>query len=179
MAGILRAVALPKVGGDTLWANTASAYEELPEVLQRLADALWALHTNTSTYNSARRHPKAVSTAYETEQPVVRVHPETGERNLLLGFHAQNLLSVNRQDSERLMRILQDHITRPENTVRWRWELGDVAFWDNRATQHYGIGDFIERRQLHRVSLEGDVPISVDGRRSVVKRKEEWQPPHG
>jgi len=167
---------LPSRGGDTMWANTASAYEHLPQVLRDAADKLWALHTNMSEYNAARRHPTAVSMAYETEQPVVRVHPETGERTLLLGFHAQRLLGLSRQDSARLIGVFQDHITLPENTVRWHWELGDVAMWDNRATQHYGVGDFGERRELHRVSVAGDIPVSVDGRHSVVRRKESWRP---
>jgi taurine dioxygenase len=176
MAGILHAITLPSTGGDTMWANTASAYEQLPEPLRELANRLWALHTNTSEYNAARRHPNAVSTAYEAEHPLVRVHPETGERTLVLGFHAQKILNVSRQDSARLISIFQDHITRPENTVRWCWALGDVVFWDNRATQHYGVGDFTEKRELHRVSLEGDVPVSLDGRRSILRRKEEWRP---
>jgi alpha-ketoglutarate-dependent taurine dioxygenase len=176
MAGILHAVTLPAVGGDTLWANTATAYEHLPSALRDLADKLWALHTNTSEYNAGRRHPNTVSTAYETEQPVVRVHPETGERSLLLGFHAQRLVGLNRQDSARVMGMYQDHITRPENMVRWHWALGDLVLWDNRATQHYGAGDFSEQRVLHRVSLEGDAPVSVDGRRSVPRRKEPWSP---
>ncbi len=175
MAGILTPVELPSYGGDTLWANTAAAYESLPEPLKELADRLWAVHANTSQYNSARRHPKAVSWIFEAEHPVVRVHPETGERLLLLGFHAQRLVGMSKHDSPRLIQIFQDHITRPENTVRWHWELGDVAFWDNRTTQHYGIGDFTERRQLHRVSLLGDVPVGVDGRPGKLLRKEEFR----
>jgi alpha-ketoglutarate-dependent taurine dioxygenase len=176
LAGILHATRLPSTGGDTMWANTASAYENLPPPLQELANSLWALHTNLSEYNAARRHSGATSTAYETEQPLVRVHPETGERALVLGFHAQRLVGLSRQDSARLMGIFQDHVTLPENTVRWRWEVGDVAMWDNRSTQHYGVGDFRERRELHRVSVDGDIPVSVDGRRSVVRRKEAWNP---
>jgi alkyl sulfatase len=175
MAGILTPVMLPSSGGDTMWANTASAYEELPQVLRDLADQLWVIHSNMGGFNAARRHPKAISTAYEAEHPLVRVHPETGERTLVLGFHARQIVGLGRPDSDRLIQIFQDHITRPENTVRWQWAMGDVAFWDNRATQHYGIGDFSEKRQLHRVSLQGDVPISVDGRRSILRRKEEFR----
>ena len=65
---------------------------------------------------------------------------------------------------------------RLENTVRWTWSLGDVAIWDKRATQHYGIGDFTESREMHRVTIDGDVPVSVDGRRSVARRKERKTP---
>jgi len=181
LASILRAVQLPTKGGDTVWANTAAAYEHLPESLRDLADKLWALHTNAYDYAATRpeasadriRHHASVfaSTVYETEHPLVRVHPETGERTLLLGNFAQKIIGLNREDSARLINIFQDHITRLENTVRWNWTLGDVAIWDNRATQHYGIGDFTEKRELHRVTIDGDLPVSVDGRRSVARTK--------
>jgi len=117
-----------------------------------------------------RAEQGAGSTVFQAEHPLVRVHPETGERTLLLGYHAQKFLGLNRADSARLIGLFQDHITRPENTVRWHWALGDVALWDNAATQHYGIGDFGEKRVLHRSSIEGEVPISIDGRRSVLRR---------
>jgi alpha-ketoglutarate-dependent taurine dioxygenase len=171
--GILHAVTLPAVGGDTLWANTASAYEHLPEPLRVLADTLWVLHSNTFDYEEAaknRAEQGAGSTVFQAEHPLVRVHPETGERTLVLGYHAQKFLGLNRADSARLIGLYQDHITRPENTVRWHWALGDVALWDNAATQHYGIGDFSEKRVLHRSSIEGEIPVSIDGRRSVRRR---------
>ncbi len=169
--GILHAVTLPAVGGDTLWASTADAYEHLPPVLRELAGNLWVLHTNTfDAEDAGKNRASAPPAIYQSEHPLVRVHPETGERTLLLGYFAKKFLGLNRVDSERLIGIFQDHITRPENTVRWHWALGDVACWDNRATQHYGIGDFMERRELHRVSIEGEVPVGIDGRRSVMRR---------
>ncbi|HEY4986819.1 MAG TPA: TauD/TfdA family dioxygenase [Bradyrhizobium sp.] len=182
LASILRAVNLPPKGGDTVWANTAAAYEHLPLPLRELADKLWALHTNAYDYAATRpdaspdrlKHHATVfaSTTYETEHPLVRIHPETGERTLLLGNFAQKIIGLNREDSARLINIFQDHITRLENTVRWHWAPGDVAIWDNRATQHYGIGDFTEARELHRVTIDGDVPLGADGRHSVTRRKE-------
>jgi len=182
LASILRAVILPSKGGDTMWANTAAAYDHLPLPLRDLADKLWAVHTNAYDYAAVRpdvtaeraKHHREVfsSTIYETEHPLVRIHPETGERTLLLGNFAQKIISLNRDDSARLIAIFQDHITRLENTVRWQWALGDVAIWDNRATQHYGIGDFSEARELHRVTIDGDVPLGADGRHSITRRKE-------
>jgi taurine dioxygenase len=182
LASILRAVKLPSKGGDTVWANTAEAYKRLPEPLRDLADKLWAVHTNAFDYAAVRpeatterlkRHDQVFSsTVYETEHPLVRVHPETGERTLVLGNFAQRFVGLSGADSARLKSIFQDHITQLENTVRWRWSPGDVAIWDNRATQHYGIGDFTEARELHRVTIDGDVPVSVDGKRSVTRRKE-------
>ncbi|MEI9887641.1 MAG: TauD/TfdA family dioxygenase [Rhizomicrobium sp.] len=179
LASILRAVKLPSRGGDTVWANTAEAYVRLPEPLRELADKLWAIHSNGYDYAAVRpnatakrlEHHRTVfaATVYETEHPLVRVHPETGERTLVLGNFAQRIVGLNREDSARLIAIFQEHITRLENTVRWTWAPGDVAIWDNRATQHYGIGDFTEGRELHRVTIDGDVPVSVDGRRSTTR----------
>jgi taurine dioxygenase len=181
LASILRAVKLPSRGGDTVWANTAEAYIRLPEPLRDLADKLWAIHSNGYDYAAVRPNATAerlehhrnvfAATVYETEHPLVRVHPETGERTLVLGNFAQRIVGLNRDDSARIIAIFQEHITRLENTVRWTWAPGDVAIWDNRATQHYGIGDFTESRELHRVTIDGDVPLSVDGRRSITRVK--------
>ncbi|MEU2544186.1 TauD/TfdA family dioxygenase [Streptomyces roseolus] len=174
---ILRAVVVPPYGGNTLWANTATAYENLPEPLRRLADGLRAVHSNAYDYAALR--PDAVpeqlarfrdvfaSTKFLTEHPVVRVHPETGERALLLGNFVQRISGLTGADSRALVDLFQAHVERPENTVRWQWRAGDVAIWDNRATQHYGVDDSDDHdRKLRRVTIDGDVPIGVDGRAS-------------
>ncbi|MGC0421442.1 TauD/TfdA dioxygenase family protein [Embleya sp. AB8] len=177
LASILRAVKLPDVGGDTLWANTATAYEGLPDELKAFAGSLRAVHSNRHDYaaadpdgfSEAQLEYREVfeSTVYETEHPVVRIHPVTGERTLLLGAFVRRLVGFDAADSAALIALLQSHVTRVENTVRWQWRAGDVAIWDNRATQHRVIRDFVEtRRLLHRVTIDGDVPVGVDGRRS-------------
>jgi taurine dioxygenase len=182
-ASILRAVTVPDHGGDTVWANTATAYESLPPVLRTLADSLRAIHSNAYDYATTRTDatPEALkryrevftSTVYETEHPLVRVHPETGERTLVLGNFFKNFVGLSSADSARLYAILQDHITKLENTVRWRWAAGDVAIWDNRATQHYAINDYgDQRRVMRRVTLAGDVPVGPDGRESVSHKPE-------
>jgi taurine dioxygenase len=182
-ASILRAVVSTASGGDTVWANTAEAYDRLPDELRALADNLWALHTNAYDYAAAKtgatqaqieRHKNVfAATVYETEHPVVRVHPVTGERTLVLGQFVKSLVGFSTTDSRRLLDILQDHVTRLENTVRWRWTAGDVAIWDNRATQHYAIDDYgDQRRVMRRVTLNGDVPVSIDGRSSRVVKPE-------
>ncbi|WP_448316747.1 TauD/TfdA dioxygenase family protein [Streptomyces sp. CO7] len=176
---ILRAEVIPPYGGNTLWANTATAYAELPEPLRLLADNLRGLHTNDYDYAAVR--PGAVSAellqhrevftsvAFRTEHPVVRLHPETGERTLILGNFLQRFAGLDGRDSRALFTVLQSHVERPENTVRWQWRAGDVAIWDNRATQHYGVDDSDDHeRTLRRVTVDGDVPIGVDGRRSVL-----------
>lgn len=176
-ASILRAISIPEAGGDTLWANTATAYEHLPEPLKVLVDGLRAVHSNAYDYANvfAGAVPERIekhravftSTVYETEHPVVRVHPETGERTLLLGHFIKNLVGLTSADSQRLLAILQDHVIKPENTVRWRWTAGDVAIWDNRATQHRAIADFGQQhRHLRRATIAGDVPVGIDGRPS-------------
>ena len=107
---------------------------------------------------------------FETEHPVVRVHPETGERSLVLGYFIQRLIGQTIGNSRTLFDLLQSHVTRPENTVRWRWQAGDVAFWDNQATQHYAVNDYGEQpRVMRRVTLAGDVPVSIDGLRSKAR----------
>ena len=181
-ASVLRAVELPEFGGNTLWANTAAAYNALPAPLKALAESLRAVHTNAFDYAArlglredlAENREIAelfrqvfVSTAFKTEHPVVRVHPETGEKSLLLGAFTQSLVGLTSDDSRQLIALFQRYIERPENTVRWQWQVGDVAIWDNRATQHYAVNDFGDQpRVVRRITLDGDVPVGADGRSS-------------
>lgn len=167
--------------GATTWASTVAAYEQLPKPLRSLVDDLWATHTNLYDYASsgasggvsaerrAAYYTEFTSSRYETVHPVVRVHPETGERSLLLGQFVKSFQDLPSAEFASLFQLLQARITKLENTFRWNWRLGDVAMWDNRATQHYGIADFGEQqRELHRVTLAGDVPVDVYGRRSQI-----------
>jgi taurine dioxygenase len=182
-ASILRAITLPGYGGSTLWASTAAAYEQLPEPLKCLAENLWALHTNRYDYVTTEsalsmtpltEAQRAFRQAFEkpdyrTEHPVVRVHPETGERTLLAGDFVRSFVGLDSHESSVLLELLQRRITMPENTIRWNWEQGDVAIWDNRATQHRAIDDYDgQHRLMHRVTLMGDVPVNVHGERSRV-----------
>ena len=175
---VLRAITLPPYGGDTSWANTVTAYESLLPALKAFAEQLRALHSNDYDYAARsgggvqeksandQRHFAEVftSTVYQTEHPVVRVHPETGERSLLLGQFVRRILGVSASDSRHLFDLFQQHVTRLENTVRWRWAPGDLAMWDNRATQHYAIDDYADLpRTMHRVTVAGDLAVGVDG----------------
>ncbi|SIR62500.1 taurine dioxygenase [Pseudomonas sp. B10] len=177
-ASILRSVVAPAFGGDTLWANTATAYSGLPIELRELADKLTAVHSNEYDYAGAKpdvsaekleRYRKVfTSTVYETEHPVVRVHPISGEKSLLLGHFVKRIKGYSQADSAHLFGLLQSHVIRQENTVRWRWQAGDVAIWDNRSTQHYAIDDYgTQDRVVRRVTLKGEVPVGVSGQRSL------------
>ncbi|MBD3927435.1 TauD/TfdA family dioxygenase [Nocardioides cavernae] len=178
---VLRAVHLPPYGGNTVWANTVAAYDALPAPLRALVDDLWAVHTNS--YDYAQRDEESdepdanytradfASQLFETEHPVVRVHPETGERSLVLGHFVKAFTGLNTAESIALFTLLQNRVTRLENTIRWTWQPGDVAVWDNRATQHYAVADFgTEYREMARITVAGDVPVSIDGRPSRVIR---------
>jgi alpha-ketoglutarate-dependent sulfate ester dioxygenase len=181
---LLHAVVIPPVGGDTLWANTVTAYQSLPAELRDLADRLRIVHTNDYDYAAVAyreerddviraKRREFVSTVYETEHPAVRVHPETEERSLVLGGFARSVAGFSPQASRDLIGVLQDYVTRPEHTVRWQWRVDDLAIWDNRATQHYAIFDYgREHRRGERVTVAGPVPVGVDGRPSVALRGE-------
>ena len=179
---VLRGVVIPLFGGDTVWANTVAAYDGLPAALKTLAESLWAVHSNLYDYAAARPQASAAavkqyedvftSTVYETEHPVVRVLPRTGERSLVLGHFVRRFVGYSQSDSNHLFEMLQSHVTRLENTVRWRWNAGDVAMWDNTATQHCAINDYgDQKRVVRRSTIRGEVPVSVDGRTSVTRCK--------
>lgn len=162
--------------------HTETADAQLPPALRALAENLWAVHTSTYDYAAdhdgrheqvpatVRAHREEFESAYfETEHPVVRVHPETGERVLLLGHFVKRFVGLGSTESAALFGLLQARITKLENTVRWSWEPGDLAIWDNRATQRYAVADYDDQfRRLSRVTLAGDIPVDVQGRPSRV-----------
>ena len=171
----LRSIVIPPYGGETLIANAAAAYRDLPDPLRHLADELWAVHTNQFDY----ARPEKVSAAhreydetfqsvvYEAEHPVVRVHPLTGERGLFIGGFVRRISGVSSSESSALLKIFQSYVTRPENVLRWSWSPNQLLVFDNRITQHYAIDNYDDApRRLNRVTVAGDVPVSVDGRRS-------------
>lgn len=181
-ASLLRAVTLPEYGGTTTWASTEAAYDQLPAPLRALTENLWAVHTNlfdyAADYDGRREALTATEREYrdefyseyfETEHPVVRIHPETGRKVLVLGHFIKQFVGMGVAESTALLALLQNRVTKLENTVRWSWELGDLAVWDNRATQHYAVADYDDQhRRLSRVTLAGDIPVDVHGQRSRV-----------
>ncbi|MEV6296991.1 TauD/TfdA family dioxygenase [Streptomyces sp. NPDC051896] len=173
-ATILRAETVPPYGGDTTWANLAAAYAGLSAPVRAFVDGLRAEHRLGVGYQ-----PRPTDDAYVrhlldhqvvSEHPLVRVHPETGERVLFVnGYYVEEIVGLSRPESAAILEMLVEQAVRPEYTVRFRWEPGSVAFWDNRATIHLAPGDNAHLgfpRIMHRVMLAGDVPVGVDGKPS-------------
>jgi len=169
-ASILRAEAVPAFGGDTAWSNLVAAYEGLSEPLRRLADGLRAEHrflAGSEADDGGRYSERINKNLLVAVHPVVRVHPETGERALFVnpGF-TKKILGLSAAESRQILDLLFSQIARPAYTVRFRWQPGDIAFWDNRATAHLAPEDLEHldvERTLHRVTLIGDRPIGPDG----------------
>jgi taurine dioxygenase len=175
-ASTLRSITIPPYGGETLIANSAAAYRDLPEPLRALADTLWAEHTNDYDYavpdeeideEKATQRAQFTSIKYRTAHPVVRVHPLTGERGLFIGGFAQRIVGLSVGESRKILDLLQAYVTRPENILRWRWSPNQLVLFDNRITQHYAIDNYDGLpRRLHRVTVAGDVPVGIEGKES-------------
>lgn len=171
----LRSITIPPYGGETLIASSAAAYASLPEPLKVLAESLWAVHSNEYDYARAEAltdqqqqyQDVFQSTVYESLHPVVRVHPETGEKGLFIGGFTRRIQGLSDTESREIIRLLQAHVTRPENILRWSWKPGQVLVFDNRITQHYAIDNYDSQpRKLSRITVAGDVPVGVNGERS-------------
>lgn len=156
---ILNMIECPPVGGDTMWASAYAAFEGLSAPLQDLCCGLTALHDATP-------HGKPELT---TIHPVVRVHPETGRRSLFVNEHfTRRIVELSHEESETLLGYLFRWIARPPFTVRYQWQQGTIAMWDNRCTQHYVLSDFDQQRIIQRVTVMGDTPEGAEQPR--------WQP---
>jgi alpha-ketoglutarate-dependent taurine dioxygenase len=167
MASMLRAVIVPEAGGDTMWADTRAAYETLGPPLRRFCDELAAYHYDEYYAQAvAEGHGnvwegKKLTQLLPALHPVVRVHPETGRKNLFVNPNfTLALKDFPKAQGDGLLRVLYDHMTDPTFIVRYHWRPGTLAFWDNRSTMHFGIFDYgEERRLMHRVTLRGDRPF--------------------
>ena len=171
-ASILRGVVIPPYGGDTQFTNLAAAYAALSPTLRGFLDGLRAIHGYGEVTTSALTSTKRKS--FSSEHPLIRVHPETGERVLFVSpAFLRSIVGLSARESQVLLEFLWEHIVRPEFVVRFRWQPGDIAIWDNRATSHLAPEDIFDTdfdRQLYRVTLAGDIPVGVDGQpsRSIV-----------
>ena len=173
MGCVLRCIECPPVGGDTMWANMALAYERLPEQVKAVIDPLRARHSIECTFGAAMPIEKrlALKAQYpDAEHPVVRTHPETGEKVLFVSgfathftnFHTPANVRVGQdftQGASSLLQYLINQAAIPEYQVRWRWKPNSMAMWDNRSTQHYAVMDYPPcHRKMERAGIIGDRP---------------------
>ena len=170
LGAVLSAKQLPAFGGDTLWASGIAAFEGLSKPLQVLLDGLTATHDFTKSFPLERfgSTPEDLARWEQTRKnnpplshPVVRTHPVSGRKSLFVneGFTTK-INELSEAESDAILKLLFAHATRPEYTIRWRWQENDVAFWDNRVTQHYAVDDYRpNRRVMHRATILGDAPF--------------------
>lgn len=174
MGCVLRCVECPPVGGDTMWANMALAYAKLPDAIKSEISSLRARHSIEASFGAAMPIAKrlALHTQFpDAEHPVVRTHPETGEKVLFVNsftthftnFHTSDRIRYGQdytQGTSSLLQYLISQAAIPEYQVRWRWQPGSVAIWDNRCTQHYAVMDYPpSHRKMERAGIMGDTPF--------------------
>ena len=173
MGCVLRCIECPPVGGDTQWANMVLAYERLPDSVKQQIEGLRARHSIEATFGAAMPLEKRLALKAQfpdAEHPVVRTHPETGEKVLFVNaftthftnFHTPDRVRYGQdytQGSAALLQYLINQAMVPEYQVRWRWQPGSVAIWDNRSTQHYAVMDYPPcHRKMERAGIIGDKP---------------------
>ncbi|WP_439687801.1 Alpha-ketoglutarate-dependent taurine dioxygenase [Cupriavidus oxalaticus] len=174
LGAVLRCRECPPVGGDTMWANMVLAYENLPDHVKAQIADLRARHSIEASFGAAmpiERRLALKSQFPDAEHPVVRTHPETGERVLFVNgftthftnFHTPARVRFGQDHSpggSDLLRYLVTQAYIPEHQVRWRWKKNSVAIWDNRSTQHYAVMDYPPcHRRMDRATIIGDRPF--------------------
>jgi taurine dioxygenase len=164
MGSILQCMMKPSLGGDTCWASMYEAYNTLSKPMQTLVDGLTALHTIAPLAARSKIVAKAVGDKVHTwpvtEHPMVEVHPETGRKALNVNASwTTEVVGLEKEESDMLLGFLFEHVKRPDFAVRFSWNVGDLAFWDNRATLHCAIADYNERRIMKRVAFVGNKPV--------------------
>jgi taurine dioxygenase len=167
MGSMLLAREIPPRGGDTLFANQYLAYETLSAGMRKLLDGLVGVNSSAKADVTKTREDRVKSEAradaqreFLAEHPVVRTHPETGHKALYVNVaHTTGFKEMTEEESAPLLDYLFQHQVRPEFTCRFKWEVGSLAFWDNRCTLHNPINDYHGyRRVMHRITLAGDKP---------------------
>lgn len=167
LGSILYGREVPEVGGDTLWANMYRAYDTLSDGLKAKLETLRAIHTNDFLSANSQVRNSTRSTKLREDvgsitnaHPVVRTHEETGRKGLFVNHpFTYAFENMTREESLPLLQHLYQHSSKPENTCRFRWRQGSLAFWDNRCTMHYAINDYPgQRRVMHRITIQGSTP---------------------
>lgn len=167
MVSILYGIDVPPLGGDTVFTNMAMAYEALSDAMKAMIEPLWAVHSFAGAGNAAWSHEKIESHdldgANTAEHPLVRVHPDTGEKSLFINpGTTSHLVGFSDEESRTLLDFLYDHAIQPEFQYRHSWRQHDLVIWDNRCTLHYAIADYTADRYMHRTTVIGEEPLSVN-----------------
>jgi len=162
LGSILRAVAVPAAGGDTLWASMYAAWEALSDAMQRLVSGLTAFHDGGGFARIARDDAQRedLASRQSAVHPVVRTHPVTGRKGLFVNsVFTKHIVGMKPAESRALLGFLTRHIETPDFSCRFRWRKDSIAMWDNRCTQHRVVADALsEYRRMERVTLIGDEP---------------------
>jgi taurine dioxygenase len=168
-ASLLYAQEIPPLGGDTLWANMYLAYETLSEPLRKFVSSLRAVHSFAKNFTPERftalgmddRREQMYAANPPVSHPVARTNRATGRKALFVNpDFTSHIEGLTARESDALLNLLYEHMSRPEFQVRWRWSEGDVAFWDNRWTQHCALADYFpQRRVVRRATIAGDRPV--------------------
>jgi len=165
LGSILRAVEVPTVGGDTLWADMGAAYDGLSDSMKERIEGLVAVHDWYNTFGRGMDEATRDSLRPDfpaVEHPVVRAHPETGRKTLYVNqAFTQHIVGLDPGESQELLAFLYNQAAFPEYQCRFQWSVGDIAFWDNRSTQHYAVSDYFpQRRVMERITIVGDRPVA-------------------
>ena len=163
LGSILRAHVVPEVGGDTLFADMEAAYDGLSAPMKRYVEGLEAEHSievSLGVYIDRATMHEMLDRYPPQRHPVVRTHPETGRRSLYVNrAHTARIVGVSREESRHVLEHLYAQASIPEYQCRFQWRPGSIAFWDNRACQHYAVADYFpQQRDMDRVTIAGDRP---------------------
>ena len=167
-ASILVARHVPAVGGDTMWSSCYAAYDRLPDGMKQDLEGLEAIHDMGDFRNSfadekndltgPQRLNECIPRFGHTIRPLIAEHPVTGKK--LLNFNetfVNHIVGLTTNESNALKALLANHMNKPEDQVRWRWQDGDIAMWDNRVTMHYAVADYLpQHRQMNRITVVSD-----------------------
>ena len=164
LASILHLTTIPESGGDTLFSSMYAAYEALSEPLQRMLAGLTATHDGAPNYDDRAKRARETNTARVNPvavHPVIATHPSTGRKTIYVNSaFTVRINELSKEESDALLAFLFAHVARPEFQCRFHWQRNSIAFWDNRAVQHYAVWDYYPAvRSGQRVTIRGDRPI--------------------
>jgi taurine dioxygenase len=164
LGSVLRNREVPRVGGDTLFSDMFAAYEGLTDEVKQQIDGRTAVHDFTQTFGMAMDPESRAAKQAEyppVEHPVVRTHPVSGKKGIYVNaIFTDTIVDMEREESDRLLNHLYRQAAIPEYQCRFHWEKNSIAFWDNRAAQHYAVSDYWpQKREMERVTIIGDRPL--------------------